>query len=213
MITEREQVVLNAVYEFYDKHGHAPTFAHISRKTKMHSSSTIHKHVTSLQMKGAIDYQEDRAGSIILPNRPKPIQRSLCPICFPRDGTSPTRFSKSVLINLEFECVGYRTTITVPKGLKVCDVQRRIATGSVRQLKKHVRTRANGRDLEIWIEALDIPRIKPMKPRGSYKSREKKELEILRLFEIMQKSPARRVHAITENDLNRSYQIYQRGEM
>jgi hypothetical protein len=51
------------------------------------------------------------------------------------------------------------------------------------------------------------------KPRGTANKQERKELEIIRLLDILDKFPPRKVHTITENDLNRSYPIYQRGEM
>lgn len=51
------------------------------------------------------------------------------------------------------------------------------------------------------------------KLRGTAAKQERKEIEIRRLLEILDKFPPRKVNKITENDLNRSYPIYQRGEM
>lgn len=51
------------------------------------------------------------------------------------------------------------------------------------------------------------------KIRGTAAKQKQKEIEIRRLLKIMDKFPPRKVHKITENDLNRSYPIYQRGEI
>lgn len=51
-----DEQIVNAIAEYHDKHGYAPTFKDVMSATGIKSSSTMHHHLNKIRDKGAIDY-------------------------------------------------------------------------------------------------------------------------------------------------------------
>lgn len=71
-VTRRQKEVLDFIGNFVDSHGYSPSFEEIARGLHLKSLATVHKHVSNLQTKGALQRGHNRSRSIdVLPAFPK----------------------------------------------------------------------------------------------------------------------------------------------
>ncbi len=69
-VTRRQKEVLDFIGNFVEQHGYSPSFEEIARGLSLKSLATVHKHVTNLQTKGALQRGHNRSRSIdVLPQR------------------------------------------------------------------------------------------------------------------------------------------------
>ncbi len=67
-VTRRQKEVLDFIGSFVDRHGYSPSFEEIARGLSLKSLATVHKHITNLQTKGALQRGHNRSRSIdVLP--------------------------------------------------------------------------------------------------------------------------------------------------
>lgn len=67
-VTRRQREVLDFIGNFVEQHGYSPSFEEIARGLNLKSLATVHKHVTNLQTKGALQRGHNRSRSIdVLP--------------------------------------------------------------------------------------------------------------------------------------------------
>lgn len=70
-VTRRQKEVLDFIGSFVDRNGYSPSFEEIARGLNLKSLATVHKHVTNLQTKGALQRGHNRSRSIdVLPMPP-----------------------------------------------------------------------------------------------------------------------------------------------
>jgi repressor LexA len=65
-VTRRQREVLDFIGGFVDQNGYSPSFEEIARGLNLKSLATVHKHVTNLQTKGALQRGHNRSRSIDL---------------------------------------------------------------------------------------------------------------------------------------------------
>jgi repressor LexA len=63
-VTRRQREVLDFIGGFVEKNGYSPSFEEIARGLNLKSLATVHKHVTNLQSKGALQRGHNRSRSI-----------------------------------------------------------------------------------------------------------------------------------------------------
>ncbi len=69
-VTRRQKEVLDFISGFVERNGYSPSFEEIARGLDLKSLATVHKHVTNLQNKGALQRGHNRSRSIdVLPQR------------------------------------------------------------------------------------------------------------------------------------------------
>ena len=69
-VTRRQKEVLDFISAFVDRKGYSPSFEEIARGLNLKSLATVHKHITNLQNKGALQRGHNRSRSIdVLPQR------------------------------------------------------------------------------------------------------------------------------------------------
>jgi repressor LexA len=69
-VTRRQKEVLDFISTFVERNGYSPSFEEIARGLDLKSLATVHKHITNLQNKGALQRGHNRSRSIdILPQR------------------------------------------------------------------------------------------------------------------------------------------------
>jgi repressor LexA len=69
-VTRRQKEVLDFISNFVERNGYSPSFEEIARGLDLKSLATVHKHITNLQNKGALQRGHNRSRSIdILPQR------------------------------------------------------------------------------------------------------------------------------------------------
>jgi repressor LexA len=69
-VTRRQREVLDFITGFVERHGYSPSFEEIARGLDLKSLATVHKHVTNLQNKGALQRAHNRSRSIdVVPQR------------------------------------------------------------------------------------------------------------------------------------------------
>ena len=69
-VTRRQKEVLDFISAFVERHGYSPSFEEIARGLDLKSLATVHKHITNLQSKGALQRGHNRSRSIdVLPQR------------------------------------------------------------------------------------------------------------------------------------------------
>jgi repressor LexA len=69
-VTRRQKEVLDFISTFVDRNGYSPSFEEIARGLDLKSLATVHKHITNLQNKGALQRGHNRSRSIdVLPAR------------------------------------------------------------------------------------------------------------------------------------------------
>ena len=71
-VTRRQKEVLDFIGGFVGKHGYSPSFEEIARGLNLKSLATVHKHVTNLQTKGALQRGHNRSRSIDVLPAPEP---------------------------------------------------------------------------------------------------------------------------------------------
>ncbi len=84
-VTRRQKEVLDFIGSFVERQGYSPSFEEIARGLNLKSLATVHKHITNLQTKGALQRGHNRSRSIdVLPlpraHRPAPPQRERLPL-------------------------------------------------------------------------------------------------------------------------------------
>ncbi|WP_258360494.1 transcriptional repressor LexA [Moorella sulfitireducens (nom. illeg.)] len=69
-LTTRQEMVLNYIRHYIETHGYPPTVRDICRATGLHSSSTVHGHLSRLEKKGYIrrDPTRSRAIEVLSPH-------------------------------------------------------------------------------------------------------------------------------------------------
>ena len=78
-VTRRQKEVLDFIGDFVERNGYSPSFEEIARGLDLKSLATVHKHVTNLQAKGALQRGHNRSRSIDVLPMPKPV-RSIPPV-------------------------------------------------------------------------------------------------------------------------------------
>jgi repressor LexA len=69
-VTRRQKEVLDFISAFVERNGYSPSFEEIARGLDLKSLATVHKHITNLQNKGALQRGHNRSRSIdVLPQR------------------------------------------------------------------------------------------------------------------------------------------------
>ncbi len=69
-VTRRQKEVLDFISAFVERNGYSPSFEEIARGLDLKSLATVHKHITNLQSKGALQRGHNRSRSIdVLPQR------------------------------------------------------------------------------------------------------------------------------------------------
>ncbi len=69
-VTRRQKEVLDFITGFVERNGYSPSFEEIARGLSLKSLATVHKHITNLQNKGALQRGHNRSRSIdVLPPR------------------------------------------------------------------------------------------------------------------------------------------------
>ena len=69
-VTRRQREVLDFITSFVERHGYSPSFEEIARGLELKSLATVHKHITNLQNKGALQRSHNRSRSIdVVPQR------------------------------------------------------------------------------------------------------------------------------------------------
>jgi repressor LexA len=69
-VTRRQKEVLDFISSFVERNGYSPSFEEIARGLDLKSLATVHKHITNLQNKGALQRGHNRSRSIdVLPPR------------------------------------------------------------------------------------------------------------------------------------------------
>jgi repressor LexA len=69
-VTRRQKEVLDFISTFVERNGYSPSFEEIARGLDLKSLATVHKHITNLQNKGALQRGHNRSRSIdVLPQR------------------------------------------------------------------------------------------------------------------------------------------------
>ncbi len=63
-VTRRQREVLDFIGGFVEQNGYSPSFEEIARGLNLKSLATVHKHVTNLQTKGALQRGHNRSRSI-----------------------------------------------------------------------------------------------------------------------------------------------------
>jgi repressor LexA len=63
-VTRRQREVLDFIGNFVEQNGYSPSFEEIARGLNLKSLATVHKHVTNLQTKGALQRGHNRSRSI-----------------------------------------------------------------------------------------------------------------------------------------------------
>ena len=71
-VTRRQKEVLDFIGDFVERHGYSPSFEEIARGLDLKSLATVHKHITNLQSKGALQRGHNRSRSIDVLPMPKP---------------------------------------------------------------------------------------------------------------------------------------------
>ncbi len=71
-VTRRQKEVLDFIGGFVSRHGYSPSFEEIARGLNLKSLATVHKHVTNLQTKGALQRGHNRSRSIDVLPAPEP---------------------------------------------------------------------------------------------------------------------------------------------
>ncbi len=72
-VTRRQKEVLDFISSFVERNGYSPSFEEIARGLDLKSLATVHKHITNLQNKGALQRGHNRSRSIdVLPQRSRP---------------------------------------------------------------------------------------------------------------------------------------------
>ena len=67
-VTRRQKEVLDFIGGFVERNGYSPSFEEIARGLSLKSLATVHKHVSNLQTKGALQRGHNRSRSIdVLP--------------------------------------------------------------------------------------------------------------------------------------------------
>lgn len=82
-VTRRQREVLDFIADFVDRQGYSPSFEEIARGLDLKSLATVHKHVTNLQLKGALQRGHNRSRSIDVlpqPKRGRPVVRERLPL-------------------------------------------------------------------------------------------------------------------------------------
>ncbi len=77
-VTRRQKEVLDFIGNFVEQHGYSPSFEEIARGLSLKSLATVHKHVTNLQTKGALQRGHNRSRSIDVLPQPR-VQRNAPP--------------------------------------------------------------------------------------------------------------------------------------
>ena len=69
-VTRRQREVLDFITSFVERNGYSPSYEEIARGLSLKSLATVHKHITNLQTKGALQRGHNRSRSIdVLPPR------------------------------------------------------------------------------------------------------------------------------------------------
>lgn len=69
-VTRRQKEVLDFISAFVERNGYSPSFEEIARGLDLKSLATVHKHITNLQNKGALQRGHNRSRSIdVTPQR------------------------------------------------------------------------------------------------------------------------------------------------
>lgn len=69
-VTRRQREVLDFITGFVEQHGYSPSFEEIAKGLNLKSLATVHKHVSNLQTKGALQRGHNRSRSIdVIPQR------------------------------------------------------------------------------------------------------------------------------------------------
>ncbi len=67
-VTRRQKEVLDFIASFVERQGYSPSFEEIARGLSLKSLATVHKHISNLQTKGALQRGHNRSRSIdVLP--------------------------------------------------------------------------------------------------------------------------------------------------
>ncbi len=78
MLTKRQKQILSFIEESIRRNGYAPSLHEISEHFKLHSISTIHKHLVHLEETGLIKRRSNRARAIeVVPIEKKPEARDI----------------------------------------------------------------------------------------------------------------------------------------
>jgi repressor LexA len=78
MLTKRQKQILSFIDDSIRKNGYAPSLHEISDHFKLHSISTVHKHLVHLEEGGLIKRRSNRARAIeIVPTEQKPEARDI----------------------------------------------------------------------------------------------------------------------------------------
>jgi len=101
-VTKRQKEVLDAISDFVDRHGYAPSLEEIGASLRLSSVSTVHKHLTNLQRKGLLSREWNRGRSVTVTPPPAPAGAVEIPLL----GT--------VAAGAPIEAVTNPDTITVP---------------------------------------------------------------------------------------------------
>jgi repressor LexA len=75
-VTRRQKEVLDFIGGFVEDHGYSPSFEEIARGLSLKSLATVHKHITNLQTKGALQRGHNRSRSIDVLPMPIPVARA-----------------------------------------------------------------------------------------------------------------------------------------
>ncbi len=72
-VTRRQKEVLDFISAFVEQNGYSPSYEEIAKGLNLKSLATVHKHITNLQNKGALQRGHNRSRSIdVLPTRSRP---------------------------------------------------------------------------------------------------------------------------------------------
>ena len=107
-LTPKQKQVLDYLTEFIGEHGHSPTLEQISKRFRLRSLSTVHKHLTTLRDKGLIARERNTPRGIFLaartldvPSRPVPVTGEIAP-----DGTLRKHASDASTIDVPTTLTG-----------------------------------------------------------------------------------------------------------
>ena len=79
-LTPKQKQVLEYLTEFIAEHGYSPTLEQISKRFRLRSLSTIHKHLTILREKGFITQEKGKRHGISLTSRTLDVPSRLVPV-------------------------------------------------------------------------------------------------------------------------------------
>ena len=109
MLTKRQKQIFDYVKDSIERNGFAPSLVEICQYLKLHSISTVHKHLLHLEEKGLIRRQWNRARAIeIVPVRSKLEARELPLIGLISEGVGIEAVRVNEMVSIPANMIGHR---------------------------------------------------------------------------------------------------------